>query len=239
MSQKEKTDIAIGITVVLIALAFILYYSFSDQGFLRAEKPSTNDVNVLVIGGKNYNQLKDSSVIAVYEKELDSTSNLDTTTFVDTLMVSSVDSVIASTELLNVEVENEMQSVDTKIEEFEKNKPKYRTFDFSDEPNSSQSSNDLQDNFSTQIDTPVTAEIIEYESPAKECVILIGSFSKNTNSRKLKANLKKDGYAIFEVPYNNLMRIGIYTGCDTSNLNKQLRIIRKNYASDAIIFIEE
>ena len=239
MSQKEKTDIAIGITVVLIALAFILYYSFSDQGFLRAEKPSTNAINSLVIGGKNYNQLKDSSVIAVYTKEPNSPSIIDTVTFVDTLIVSKADSTIVPAELGDVEVENELQIVDIKDEEFEKNEPKYRTFDFSEESNNSPSSDELEDKFATQIDTPVTAEIIEYESPAKECVIVIGSFSKNTNSRKLKANLKKDGYSIYEVPYNNLMRIGIYTGCDTNNLNKQLRIIRKNYASDAIIFIEE
>ena len=53
---------------------------------------------------------------------------------------------------------------------------------------------------------------VKKEKPtvSQECIIVIGSFSKNKNSNNIKNKLKNDGYEIFEAPYKGLKRIGVY-----------------------------
>ena len=64
MSKKEKTDIAIGIIVVLLALAFILTYTFAgDTSFLVKEAVAHGDLVEMEINDDTYHKVDDADFI--------------------------------------------------------------------------------------------------------------------------------------------------------------------------------
>lgn len=231
-SLKEKTDITISVIVVLIALAFILFYSLSgDTSFLKSTNKNET-ISILIIEEKTYSRIEEpedlEEVIITDKKER--VSEIDSSAFypIDTL-VNERDNYKKEVDRIS----DNTRTIETKNSE--NLTPKIRTFKVEDEMRNDLEKNDFNDG-SAAVDTQLKVEEIAAKDLEKNCVILIGSFTKNKNSNKLKNELKEDGYDIFEVPYKNLVRIGIYSLCDNDILSKELKTIREKYASDAIIF---
>jgi hypothetical protein len=228
MSKKEKTDIAIGIIVVLIALAFILFYTFKgDTSFLVKDTIEQSDLTEIEIDDKIYEKVEEELII---EKENNAVIVAENQK-IDSSRIQTIDSIEVKVD----EVKSDLNNVKEVI-------PSQKNFDFSDE---TENNGDEIINEESQIKeqvkpvTPIEKEVqekVRTPSSSDDCIIVIGSFAENKNSRKLKENLVSDGYRIFETPFRGLNRIGIYTSCNQSNLQSELRKVRSKYASDAVIF---
>lgn len=69
----------------------------------------------------------------------------------------------------------------------------------------------------------------------KDCVILIGAYTDVKNATKMRQNLEKAGFDVFVTSNKKFTNIGIYSSCESSLLNKNLKNIRTNFAKDAVI----
>jgi len=74
------------------------------------------------------------------------------------------------------------------------------------------------------------------ETETAQCIIIVGSYSSQKNTDKMYGKLQKAGFQAFTTPYKNYKRVGIYSPCENSTLNKNLANIRSKFASDAVIF---
>ena len=79
-------------------------------------------------------------------------------------------------------------------------------------------------------------KVINEESKSTDCIIIVGSYRKIANADKMYKRLEKSGYQVFQAQYLNYKRIGIYSPCDYSTLQRNLANIRSKFASDATVF---
>jgi hypothetical protein len=181
MSKKEKTDIAIGIIVVLIALAFILFYTFKgDTSFLVKDTIEQNDLTEIEIDDKIYEKVEEELII---EKENNAVIVAENQK-IDSSRIQTIDSIEVKVD----EVKSDLNNVKEVI-------PSQKNFDFSDE---TENNGDEIINEESQIKeqvkpvTPIEKEVqekVRTPSSSDDCIIVIGSFAENKNSRKLKENL--------------------------------------------------
>lgn len=234
MSRKEKTDIAIGLIVVALALGFILYYTFSgDTSFLASEKSAPHyALSEMKIDDKTYSRLNEDKYLDAEESTEKEIEESDVESKIDS---SEIDTIVVNFFIDTLNMEDKMIK-GTEVKPIEK--------DFFFDENSNEDSknvNEEEEEEGNSENELVEQKIIQKEKStpstnANKCIIVIGSYAVNKNSTKLKSRLKNEGYDIFETPFQGLNRIGIYTSCDSANLQRELRKMRSNYASDAVIF---
>ena len=134
--------------------------------------------------------------------------------------------------------------IKSELHEDQQSEPSEKIFTFNEtddlEEKEGEEETTNQENSATQEEKIATQEENQIPSTNSDnCIIMIGSFSENKNSSKLKDKLSKAGYRIFETPYKGLTRIGIDTSCSPLNLKNELQKIKSEYAPDAIIFRKE
>lgn len=70
------------------------------------------------------------------------------------------------------------------------------------------------------------------------CVIIVGAFSNERNTRQMKDYLSKANYTVFTQNAGQLTRVGLYTHCEPSKILKELREVRKEIEAGAWILNE-
>lgn len=69
----------------------------------------------------------------------------------------------------------------------------------------------------------------------KECVIIVGSFLRQSNAERLSKKIEKQHYKLFREKFGAFNRVGIAFDCAHENLQSMLEKLRKKYASDSWI----
>ncbi len=235
MSNKEKTDRAIAIVVVLLALGFILYQVLGGLStFLDSEEiVEHQDLSSLVINEKEYIKVEDTT----FSEELGKNEVTSSDEPIQELHEVSHD----DDKIIGIDSSRQRNITDDQGTSDTIYSPSQKTFSIQEEDT-------LLNKVETTIDdevkvveenieeAPVEVEMKETDV-SQYCIIVIGAFNESRNTSKLKERLDKDGYDIFEVPFRGLTRIGVYIPCENST--NQLRKVRRLYASDAFIFKEK
>ncbi len=93
----------------------------------------------------------------------------------------------------------------------------------------------------SQYDSLKNEEIITIENVAelndkvknKTCVIIVGSFLKISNARRMEKKVIADGYQVYKGNYNNFNRVGISFDCLKHDLAGVLTELKKKYSQDS------
>lgn len=233
LSEKDRTDLYISIPVLLIALAFIVFYSFKDQFFIAQDDLQVSSkVELVKLDTFQYNN---KEYISVPNTDTISSENISIVEIVENKSNDDFSNTIISTpkesNLTDKTIDQSasfakdssvhlaINNIDT-IEVMDTSKfvPKERVFR------------------ATPTNTPNTTSATTLVTSKEDCIIVIGSFSKERNINRIIKSLTKDNYTIFQENKRGLKRIGIFHSCNQTELNNTLKTIQKDYAKDAIIY---
>lgn len=74
----------------------------------------------------------------------------------------------------------------------------------------------------------------------KDCIIIIGSFLKKSNAKRLAEKVERNNYQLYEGQYGKFNRVGVKFNCFERNLKEVLSELKKLYHPDAwVLKIEE
>lgn len=74
----------------------------------------------------------------------------------------------------------------------------------------------------------------------KDCIIIIGSFIKKSNAKRLAEKVNRNNYQLYEGKYGNFNRVGIKFNCFERKLEEVLMELKKMYHPEAwVLKIEE
>lgn len=243
LNKEDKIDFYIAIAVITLASLFILYYSFSisgtDASYMNiAINDNVQDIDELVIDESKYKPLSEDydqrDLVLESEKiETKKVSKVHRMASNNKNEYNSGLAIIESEDTVRIGIDDMKPGLDavksqrtlTKIDSFinQKATPEETKNDISKLPSEVEVVNN-------------TSEILK---SSKDCIIIVGAFTKQRNIDKLKKGLKNDGYELFSTPYKKSTRIGVYQPCNTQSIRKNLSIIRKKYAKDAMILRAE
>lgn len=66
-----------------------------------------------------------------------------------------------------------------------------------------------------------------------ECIIIVGAFAKSMNAKTISEKIEKLGYQVYRDDASNLVKIGLYSSCESDELEKKLIHVRSKIARDA------
>jgi hypothetical protein len=90
----------------------------------------------------------------------------------------------------------------------------------------------------TSSDSETIASENDYVIVSGRCVIITGSFSRDSNIKNQRTRLENLGYSVYTENIGNLTRVGVLVDCKEANLKSELSYIRANIESAAWIMEE-
>jgi len=215
VKHQETTDIVIALIVVALALLFILVYTFSENDPLFFGNDSTKvkvDSQPFILDEVIYVPIQLEKNTEIVEENIEDT-------------YSSSESFIADTSIIRTKLVDNTNSLNQASQVKE---PIIRRFTFPIDSINVDSIEILQ---GTNLDENVSSD-----DRANKCVIIIGTFRNQRNAEKLKDKLENSTYSIFYNETEGHTKVGIYENCNSNILSTTLDIVRKEFASDAVIY---
>lgn len=242
LNKKDRLDFYVALAVIVAVLSFILYFSFSsisteDQNpFIDTESSEYQLSDTLIVEGNKYVALEDEMpsndrveklkddknvLIAVLSDSTSSSSNYIVASDSVSLENKAIESVPVDTitntiitDRIDTTIINSGKELTTNIVKVIKN----------DSLEIEENENEIQ-NTNSDID--------------KSCMIAVGLYRNQNNANKMLDRLDKAGYNSSSITRGNKFQIVVYHSCNKSSLNKALKTIRKNFASDAVILVKK
>lgn len=244
LSKKDRIDFYIALAVIISVLSFILYFSFSDLfADINPKKLDANSVEIqlddtIFIEGREYVPLTIEHKSKNKINPIEPSDNILPVAIID----SSLNESITQEEIgdLGSEIIDEKEII---LKDTLEN---IATF-FTKEVDSTEY---ISVEKTIKEVAVVEKEIIDVEETKikepkpekaivdKSCLIAVGLYKIETNAKKMTKRLEDGGYSSFITSRGNKYQVQVYHECNSASLNKSLKSIRKNYASDAVVLIK-
>ncbi len=234
-NNKDKIDFYIAITVIALAGAMILYYSFGqDLGTSFAASEKSEKPKELKIEGHNYLALEEEEELIIKNKKPSSQAKVIEQAPVAVAATSAVHQTKTVPEIIpeHSDLDEILEAPESVPDEDE------MYLEDEDELTNPIDTGILDTSAIAEMDLAETEEAVtEKMAPIpsdKRCIILLGAYSSKRGIQKLTKKLEAEGYVVFKTPYKGLTRVGVYHTCDSSIFVKR-KELRKKYAADAFI----
>jgi len=242
LDKKDRTDFYIALAVIAAVLSFVIYFSFgslfggNEASFLSETNQEIQLDDPIVIEGSEYvplvdeNKSKDSFVTSETEAEGESIALIDSTTITSSNLREEKLVLDSESTLIEEQEETITTTVTEKVETV---------------------TTEMNEVVEEIADSVITKKNIDKESITKKpkkveekpidksCIIAVGIYKEKSNANKMLDRLKKGGYDSFLLTRRNKYQVQVYHSCNRNMLNKSLRNIRKNFASDAIVLTKK
>jgi hypothetical protein len=250
LSQKDKIDYFISLVVVMIAGAFVLYYSMPSTEINQNDNillENSLDIDELEIEEAIYTPISEDVIkrekIAPVQKiktvELPNRINQKNSSknLIYKNRPTDTESTIIIDKINSREVQ-ELPETPILVDSLETQQPikiekeQIDNDEITTETNTSTTSSEEMSKTENDItDTDISSN--------KDCVIVIGAYGKQKSIDKLTKRLLEENYEIFKTPYKGLTRVGVYLPCDKRKIQQELTTLRNKYAEDAMLLRKE